>query len=100
MIPSTAELRVDCRVPPGLGEAEVLRAIAEVLGDTESAGDGAAGVEGEVLGEEGRQGRPGVGRVQFTERVVGNRSPIASPLMQSDLRLGRRAGSGGGDACR
>jgi acetylornithine deacetylase/succinyl-diaminopimelate desuccinylase-like protein len=83
VIPSSAELRVDCRVPPGLGEAEVLQAIAEVLGDTEGAGDRAAGVEGEVLREEGRQGRPGVGRVQFTERVVGNRSPIATPLMQS-----------------
>jgi acetylornithine deacetylase/succinyl-diaminopimelate desuccinylase-like protein len=58
VIPSSAELRVDCRVPPGLGEAEVLQAIAEVLGE-----DG--------------------GRVQFTERVVGNRSPIATPLMQS-----------------
>lgn len=59
VIPSRAELKVDCRVPPGLGEAEVLQGIDE------------------VLGEEGR------GRMQFTERVVGNRSPIDSPLMRS-----------------
>jgi acetylornithine deacetylase/succinyl-diaminopimelate desuccinylase-like protein len=58
VIPSRAELKVDCRVPPGLGEDEVLRGIEE------------------VLGEEGR------GRVQFTERVVGNRSPVATPLME------------------
>jgi acetylornithine deacetylase/succinyl-diaminopimelate desuccinylase-like protein len=58
VIPSSAELRVDCRVPPGLGEKEVLLGIAEVL-------------EGE-----------GWGRVEFTERVVGNRSPVASDLMQ------------------
>jgi acetylornithine deacetylase/succinyl-diaminopimelate desuccinylase-like protein len=58
VIPSSAELRVDCRVPPGLGETEVLRAIGEVLGE-------------------------GLGRVSFTERVVGNRSPIESTLMQA-----------------
>ena len=33
VIPSRAELKVDCRVPPGLGEDEVRRGIAEVLGD-------------------------------------------------------------------
>jgi acetylornithine deacetylase/succinyl-diaminopimelate desuccinylase-like protein len=56
VIPSRAELKVDCRVPPGLGEAEVLAGIAEVLG-----ADGP--------------------RIDFTERVVGNRSPMQSPLM-------------------
>jgi len=55
VIPSRAELRVDCRVPPGLGEAEVRRAIAEVLGD-------------------------GGFQVQFTECMVGNESPLSSPL--------------------
>ena len=33
VIPSVAELKVDCRVPPGLGEEEVRRGIAEVLGE-------------------------------------------------------------------
>jgi acetylornithine deacetylase/succinyl-diaminopimelate desuccinylase-like protein len=59
VIPSRAELKVDCRVPPGLGEREVRRGIAEVLGD-----EGAA-----------------PWRIDFTERVVGNRSPVQSPLM-------------------
>jgi acetylornithine deacetylase/succinyl-diaminopimelate desuccinylase-like protein len=65
VIPSRAELKVDCRVPPGLGEEAVLRGIDE------------------VLGKEDRQGRSGVGRVQFTERVIGNRSPIDTPLMET-----------------
>jgi acetylornithine deacetylase/succinyl-diaminopimelate desuccinylase-like protein len=59
VIPSRAVLKVDCRVPPGLGEEQVRRAIAEVLGP-----------------EEGFA-------IEFTERVVGNRSPMASPLMDA-----------------
>jgi acetylornithine deacetylase/succinyl-diaminopimelate desuccinylase-like protein len=58
VIPSRAELRVDCRVPPGLGEREVRDGIAEVLGEED-----------------------GTWHVEFTERVVGNRSPVASELM-------------------
>ena len=58
VIPSRAELKVDCRVPPGLGEQEVRRGIAEVLGE-----DGF--------------------RIDFTERVVGNRSPMESQLMDT-----------------
>ena len=60
VIPSRAELKVDCRVPPGMGEEEVRAGIAEVLGpesDTWS--------------------------IEFTERVVGNRSPVASQLMDT-----------------
>jgi acetylornithine deacetylase/succinyl-diaminopimelate desuccinylase-like protein len=57
--PSHAELKVDCRVPPGLGEEEVRRGIAEVLGD------------------EARE----PWRIEFTECVVGNGSPMSSPLM-------------------
>jgi acetylornithine deacetylase/succinyl-diaminopimelate desuccinylase-like protein len=64
VIPSRAELKVDCRVPPGLGEEEVRAGIAEVLGD---GGDSQA---------------PGW-RIEFTERVVGNRSPVASTLMDT-----------------
>jgi acetylornithine deacetylase/succinyl-diaminopimelate desuccinylase-like protein len=60
VIPSRAELKIDCRVPPGLGEREVREGIAEVLG----AEDGAWHVE-------------------FTERVPGNGSPTDSPLMQT-----------------
>jgi acetylornithine deacetylase/succinyl-diaminopimelate desuccinylase-like protein len=57
VIPNRAELKVDCRVPPGLGEEEVREGIKEVLGE-----DGF--------------------RVEFTERVVGNRSPVQSELME------------------
>lgn len=56
VIPASAELRVDCRVPPGLGEEHALRRIRE------------------VLGEDGY-------RLEFTERVIGNASPVSSPLM-------------------
>jgi acetylornithine deacetylase/succinyl-diaminopimelate desuccinylase-like protein len=64
VIPSRTELKVDCRVPPGLGEQEVREGIAEVLG--EDAG-----------------GAHPPWRIEFTERVVGNRSPLASPLMDT-----------------
>ena len=55
VIPSEAALQVDCRVPPGMGEEGALRRIRE------------------VLGEDGY-------RLEFTEQVVGNRSPLRSPL--------------------
>jgi acetylornithine deacetylase/succinyl-diaminopimelate desuccinylase-like protein len=61
VIPSRAELRIDCRVPPGLGEEAVREGLAEVLGD----GQGAAW------------------RIEFTERVPGNGSPISSQLMET-----------------
>ena len=82
VIPSRAELRVDCRVPPGLGEQEVREGIAE------------------VLGEEGSDGRPPF-RIEFTEQVVGNRSPVQSPLMDtiaawiSEHDPGAEVGAGG-----
>jgi acetylornithine deacetylase/succinyl-diaminopimelate desuccinylase-like protein len=57
VIPSAAELRVDCRVPPGLGEQDARRAIEQVLGDVDGL------------------------RIEFTERVSGNRSRMDSPLM-------------------
>ena len=55
VIPSQARLQVDCRVPAGLGEAEALARIEEVLGS-----DGY--------------------RLEWTEQVIGNRSPIDSPM--------------------
>jgi acetylornithine deacetylase/succinyl-diaminopimelate desuccinylase-like protein len=60
VIPSRAELRVDCRVPPGLGEEAVRQGLAEVLGE--------------------ENGAPW--RIEFTERVPGNGSPIQSQLME------------------
>lgn len=57
VIPSKAELKVDCRVPPGLGEDHAKDAIEQVL----------RGIDGL--------------QIAFTERVEGNRSPSASTLM-------------------
>jgi acetylornithine deacetylase/succinyl-diaminopimelate desuccinylase-like protein len=60
VIPSRAQVRVDCRVPPGLGEEAALRRIAQVLDPQ------ANHLE-----------------IEFTERVVGNASTIDSPLMRA-----------------
>jgi acetylornithine deacetylase/succinyl-diaminopimelate desuccinylase-like protein len=80
VIPSKAELRVDCRVPPGLGEEETKCAIEQVLG----------GVEGLALEFDrtpdeasGASSAADALRIEFTERVTGNRSPIDSPLMDA-----------------
>jgi len=59
VIPSRAELKVDCRVPPELGEEHALERIHSALG----AGDGY--------------------EIAFGETVIGNRSPIDTPLMDS-----------------
>ena len=67
VIPSRAVLRVDCRVPPGLGEEEVRRAIAEVM-DSHPPG--------------GADHHPPF-EIEFTERIVGNSSPMDSPLMDA-----------------
>ncbi|HKG38280.1 MAG TPA: M20/M25/M40 family metallo-hydrolase [Conexibacter sp.] len=61
VIPSRAEIHVDCRVPPGLGADEVHRAIVEVLGAPEDNGFA----------------------VEFTEQVVGNGSALDSPLREA-----------------
>ncbi|HET7049284.1 MAG TPA: M20/M25/M40 family metallo-hydrolase [Solirubrobacteraceae bacterium] len=60
VIPSRAYLKVDCRVPPGLGEDAARMRIAEVLGDD------ASNVE-----------------IEFTEQVVGNQSPVSSEVTEA-----------------
>ena len=60
VIPSHAEVLVDCRVPPGGGADQVSARIEEVLGP----------LAGEL-------------EVEFTERVVGNRSPSETPLSEA-----------------
>jgi acetylornithine deacetylase/succinyl-diaminopimelate desuccinylase-like protein len=56
VIPARARLQVDCRVPPGLGEDHVRSRLADLVGDGEY-------------------------DVSFDESVVGNASPVESPLM-------------------
>jgi acetylornithine deacetylase/succinyl-diaminopimelate desuccinylase-like protein len=73
VIPSQAELRVDCRVPPGLGETDARAAIEQVLG----------GIDGLALRFGEGPSAPALGtlRIDFTERIAGNGSPLDSPLM-------------------
>ncbi|HTD58098.1 MAG TPA: peptidase dimerization domain-containing protein, partial [Solirubrobacteraceae bacterium] len=96
VIPSKAELRVDCRVPPGLGEEDARRAIEQVLGGMDGMalefdgspdggradGGGASGGRAGGLAGPGRSRRDTL-RIDFTERVTGNRSPISSALMDA-----------------
>lgn len=56
VIPARARLRVDCRVPPGLGAEHALERIRAAVPDGEY-------------------------EIDFDEHVVGNRSPIESALM-------------------
>jgi acetylornithine deacetylase/succinyl-diaminopimelate desuccinylase-like protein len=58
VVPSAAELLVDCRVPPEMGTEEVRERISSVLGD-------------------------GDYEIEFTEEVVGNRSDFAGPLAEA-----------------
>jgi acetylornithine deacetylase/succinyl-diaminopimelate desuccinylase-like protein len=72
VIPSRAYLKVDCRVPPGLGEDAVWRRIAH------------------VLGADAKQ----TYEIEFTEQVTGNASPVSSPLMDAIDRWVRGADPG------
>jgi acetylornithine deacetylase/succinyl-diaminopimelate desuccinylase-like protein len=63
VIPSLAYIKVDCRVPPGLGEDAARERITQVLGDA------MAGLE-----------------LEFAETVVGNESPVRTPLMETISR--------------
>jgi acetylornithine deacetylase/succinyl-diaminopimelate desuccinylase-like protein len=58
VIPSRCTVRVDCRVPPGLGEPHVRRRIEDLLG--------AEGDSGYAL--------------EFSEQIVGNSSPLDTAL--------------------
>jgi acetylornithine deacetylase/succinyl-diaminopimelate desuccinylase-like protein len=59
VIPARAEFVVDCRLPPGLDRDVAERRARELIGEAD-------GLE-----------------LDFVERVVGNRSPVASPLMDA-----------------
>ena len=68
VIPSHAEVLVDCRVPPGMDEADARRRAVEVLGSPNGKGQ-----ENES---------PAVYELEFVEHAVGNRSPARSPLAE------------------
>jgi acetylornithine deacetylase/succinyl-diaminopimelate desuccinylase-like protein len=57
VIPSRAEILVDCRVPPGMGEGDARRRAEQALG-------------------------PDGYELEFVEQVAGNRSPTRSPLVE------------------
>jgi acetylornithine deacetylase/succinyl-diaminopimelate desuccinylase-like protein len=59
VVPARAELKVDCRVPPGMRGEAVMERIRGLAGDDHDV------------------------EIAFTEGVVGNRSPIDSPLMHA-----------------
>ncbi len=58
VVPSRAEVLVDCRVPPGMGEDDVRQRAAAVIG------------EGDY-------------EIEFVEKVVGNRSDFSGPLAEA-----------------
>jgi acetylornithine deacetylase/succinyl-diaminopimelate desuccinylase-like protein len=70
VIPARAEFSVDCRLPPGLDGDVARRRALELIGDTD-------GLE-----------------LDWTEAIVGNRSPIASPLMDAVAAWVREADPG------
>jgi acetylornithine deacetylase/succinyl-diaminopimelate desuccinylase-like protein len=72
IIPATAEVLVDCRVPPELGEEHVRERIAALLAD------------GDIPEHE----------IEFTERDVGNRSPAGGPLAHAIAAWLERADPG------
>jgi acetylornithine deacetylase/succinyl-diaminopimelate desuccinylase-like protein len=56
VVPSRCTVRVDCRVPPGLGEDHVRRRLAELIGPEDDY------------------------RIEFRDDTVGNSSPLEGPL--------------------
>ncbi|MGH2861584.1 MAG: M20/M25/M40 family metallo-hydrolase [Solirubrobacteraceae bacterium] len=60
VIPARASLKVDCRVPPGLGEDVALKRLRELLGEA------SVGLD-----------------IEFTEKVYGYQSPARSVLMDA-----------------
>jgi acetylornithine deacetylase/succinyl-diaminopimelate desuccinylase-like protein len=73
VIPGEAEVLIDCRVPPGDGEDEALAALRSVIG------------EGDYTAE-------------LSEGIVGNSSPLESPLSQAIREWVDEADSGAGIA--
>ncbi len=71
VIPARAYVKVDCRVPPGLGEDVALKRLRELLGETAATVD-----------------------IEFTEKVYGYQSPARSELMDAIERWIERVDPG------
>jgi acetylornithine deacetylase/succinyl-diaminopimelate desuccinylase-like protein len=69
VIPSRCSVRVDCRVPPGLGTEHARRRIEELIGTESEAGY----------------------RLRFDEDIVGNSSPNKGPLAEAIQRFAQDA---------
>jgi acetylornithine deacetylase/succinyl-diaminopimelate desuccinylase-like protein len=61
VIPSRCTVQVDCRVPPGLGADHVRRRVDELIGTEEESGY----------------------RLEFSDDIVGNSSPLVDPLAEA-----------------
>ncbi len=72
VIPSLAEILVDCRVPPGMDETDARERVLGVLEGPVDSGSP----------EDGAKGTPDY-EIEFVEHVVGNRSPSSSPLSET-----------------
>ena len=66
MIPGSAEVVVDCRVPPGLGEEHVREQIATVLGTQDPSLE-----------------------IEFDDKTIGNESPYETEARRRDPRMAR-----------
>jgi len=74
VIPSRCSVLVDCRVPPGLGADHVRRRVSELIGAEQEGGY----------------------TLRFAEDVVGNTSPLDSPLTEAVRALIRERGDDAG----
>jgi acetylornithine deacetylase/succinyl-diaminopimelate desuccinylase-like protein len=74
VIPSRCTVRVDCRVPPGMGEDHARRRVEELIGPGAEAGY----------------------RLEFEDNVVGNSSPLGGPLAAAIEAFVERTDPGAG----
>jgi acetylornithine deacetylase/succinyl-diaminopimelate desuccinylase-like protein len=72
VIPSRCTVQVDCRVPPGLGADHVRGRVEELIGNE----------------------REGGYRLEFTDDIVGNSSPLQGPLAKALAEFAERTDPG------
>jgi acetylornithine deacetylase/succinyl-diaminopimelate desuccinylase-like protein len=72
VIPSRCTVRVDCRVPPGLGADHVRRRIEDLIGTENESGY----------------------EIEFTDDIVGNSSELGGPLADSLRKFAERTDAG------